>query len=101
MRQLFSQPENVQMSRYSRDFYSTFAKTMAVDGQPANIDFEQCGYLFVVGEGGAKQLTVNHTRQVAEGVPAKLLDRAALTARFPAWGWATSHWAASRPATVR
>lgn len=86
VRQLFSCPENIQMSRDSLRFYKHFATTMAVDGQPAAIDFTDCGYLFVVGEAGRRQLEANYERQIAEGVPAQLLSRAALADRFPSLG---------------
>lgn len=83
IRQLFSQPENIYMSRYSLQFYSEFAATMAVDGVPAEIDFNRHGYLFVVGAKGAKQLEANYRHQSAQGVNAQLLDPAALHERFP------------------
>jgi glycine/D-amino acid oxidase-like deaminating enzyme len=83
IRQLFSQPENVTMSRYSLDFYSEFESTMEVDGAAAPIDFKRRGYLFVVAEGGARQLEANYRRQAGLGVRAELLDRTMLRARFP------------------
>ena len=86
VRQLFSRPENIQMSQVSLQFYKDFATTMAVDGVPAAIDFNQRGYLFVVGAGGAKQLELNTQNQLREGVNAELLDRAALEDRFPSLG---------------
>lgn len=86
IRQLFSRPENIWMSQYSLQFYKGFAETMAIDGVAAEIDFNQRGYLFVVGEHGASQLEMNYTQQVEQGVQALLLDRLALAARFPSLG---------------
>ncbi|MEM7536918.1 MAG: FAD-binding oxidoreductase [Chloroflexota bacterium] len=86
VRQLFSQPENVWMSQYSLQFYKEFAQEMAVGDKPANIDFNQRGYLFVVGEEGAKQLEINHATQSVQGVNAHLLDYPALATRFPSLG---------------
>lgn len=83
IRQLFSQPENIEMSRYSLQFYRDFATTMAVDETPVEIDFHQHGYLFVVGAKGAKQLEANYRHQSSLGVKAELLDPAALKLRFP------------------
>lgn len=86
VRQLFNLPENIQMSRYSVQFYADFARTMALNSEPANIDFQRQGYLFVAGAKGAAQLEANYKRQRQAGVPVELLDRAALAARFPSIG---------------
>ncbi len=88
VRQLFNLPENIQMSRYAVDFYANFAHIMAVEKQPAEIDFRQQGYLFVVSSKGARQLEINARRQADEGVQVELLDCTALAARFPAIGLA-------------
>ncbi len=88
VRQLFSLPENIWMSKYSLAFYRNFAEVMAVEGNPAEIDFKIQGYLFVVGEGGAEQLRTNYRLQKSEGVRAYLLDRAALAQQFPSIGTA-------------
>jgi FAD-dependent oxidoreductase domain-containing protein 1 len=86
VRQLFSLPENIWMSHYSLGFYADFARTMAVDGRAAEIDFRRQGYLFVVDKGGAGQLEANYRLQAREGARVELLDRAALGARFPSIG---------------
>ena len=82
-RQLFSLSENIAMSRYSIAFYRDFARHLAGDKQAVDIDFDPCGYLFVVGEGGAQQLEANHKVQTAAGVDARLLDRHSLSTLFP------------------
>ena len=38
VRRLFSRPENVSLGSYGLDFYRDFKETMAVDGEPADID---------------------------------------------------------------
>ncbi len=84
VRQLFSRPENVQMSQFSLGFYRDFANTMALDqSTPADINFNQRGYLFLVSPSGAKQLEINHGVQTGNGVNALLLDKNELGARFP------------------
>ena len=83
VRRLFSLPENIWMSNYSVDFYANFARTMALDGESADIGFRQQGYLFVVGAKGARQLEANARLQADQGVRLELLDKAALGARFP------------------
>jgi len=86
VRRLFSRPENIRLSQYSLAFFEGFAETMAVDDVAADIGFRRHGYLFVVGESGATQLEENHRLQRSLGVPADLLDRAALARRFPSVG---------------
>ncbi|MEM7032568.1 MAG: FAD-binding oxidoreductase [Chloroflexota bacterium] len=86
VRQLFSQPENIRMSQYSLQFYKDFAAAMALDEIDVDIEFSQCGYLFVVGEKGAKQLEANHKHQVDQGVNAHLLDKDALSRHYPSLG---------------
>lgn len=86
VRQLFSLPENIQMSRYSVDFYTKFAETMAIDGEPAEINFQKQGYLFVVSERGQTQLEANYQLQTDEGVQVELLDKSGLATRFPSLG---------------
>lgn len=86
VRQLFSQPENIQMSKYSLQFYKDFATTMAVEDVATEIDFQQCGYLFVVSETGANQLEVNYNHQVQQGVNAHLLNISDLAERYPSLG---------------
>ncbi|MEM7330624.1 MAG: FAD-dependent oxidoreductase [Chloroflexota bacterium] len=86
VRQLFSQPENIEMSKFSLDFYKSFPNRMGINGTLANIDFSQCGYLFLVGERGARQLKANQQRQTALGVNAVLLNPDELGNRFPSLG---------------
>ena len=45
-RRLFSCPENIMMSNYSIDFIKNFSEVMAVNGEPAPIDWNEQGYLF-------------------------------------------------------
>ena len=72
-RQLYSTSINIQLSRYSLDVYKNFAETMAIDGERAEIDFKQRGYLFLATErmlpAYAKQLKL----QQSLGVPSEIL----------------------------
>ena len=83
VRQLFSLPENIRLSKYSLGFYQRFAETMAVDDTPAQINFRALGYLFVVGTDGVEQMKANYRVQLAEGVRAELWDRDTLAKQFP------------------
>jgi len=86
VRRLMSRPENIRMSKFSLDFYADFSDAMATDDDPADIAFRRQGYLFLTNSKGAEALTTNFETQLAEGVPAVLLDVDALRARFPSIG---------------
>jgi glycine/D-amino acid oxidase-like deaminating enzyme len=88
VRQLFSLPENIWMSKYSLGFYQRFAETMAVDDAPAEINFRALGYLFLVGKDGIEQMRANYRLQLAEGVRAELWDRKTVARHFPSLGTA-------------
>jgi glycine/D-amino acid oxidase-like deaminating enzyme len=84
VRQLFTLPENIQMSQYGLAFYNEFPETMAVDGEPAEIDFRQGGYLFLVDDSGADRLEADYALQTRLGARVDLLDGAGVKHRFPA-----------------
>src|SRR5499427_10968415 len=64
VRAQFSTPVNIQMSRYSIDFFSQFDKVV---GHPA--DYRPHGYLFcATTEGHLDYLKANRERQTALGV---------------------------------
>lgn len=86
VRQLFSLPENIAMSRFSLAFYEGFDAEMACPGYQPAIGFRRQGYLFVVGDSGAATLETNHKRQTSMGVHAELLDASGLKERFPSLG---------------
>ena len=86
VRRLMSRPENIRMSQFSLDFYADFQDLMATEESLADIRFRRQGYLFLTGAEGVEDLTRNFETQTNEGVPAQLLDRSALHARFPSVG---------------
>jgi len=83
VRRLFSGPENIALSNFSIPFYQRFREDMAVDGVPAEIDYRNEGYLFIVPEDGRQALELNVKVQQQHGVRVELLERDALRARFP------------------
>ena len=83
IRQLFSRPENILMGQFGLDFYKAFHETMAVDGEPAPVDFRQGGYLFIENAKGAARLEADHRTQTGLGARVDLLDAAGVAARFP------------------
>jgi glycine/D-amino acid oxidase-like deaminating enzyme len=83
VRLLFSCPENIEMSKFGRDFIRAFPQTMAVDGREAPVDWMQGGYLFIVPPHVLAQLEANYERQRALGCDVELLDPRQLQQRFP------------------
>ena len=83
IRQQFSQPVNMALSRWSLAFLRRAAAELAVaDDRPA-IGLVEPGYLYLATPAGAATLRELHGAQKAEGVDVALLDPAELTARFP------------------
>jgi glycine/D-amino acid oxidase-like deaminating enzyme len=82
VRVLFSRPENIEMSKWSRDFIRGFPAGMAVDGREAPVDWVEGGYLFIVPPAGMALLESNHAIQRAHGCEVELLTPARLKERF-------------------
>ena len=82
-RRQFSCPENVEMSNFSIPFIAAADEALAVDGEPAHVEWRRGGYLFIVGPTDVGVLRDNFDVQRAHGVDAVWLERDALHARFP------------------
>ena len=83
VRVLFSCPENIEMSKFCRDFIRDFPKLLAVDGREAPIDWVEGGYLFIVPPTAMGLLESNFERQIAHGCEVELLNPSQLRERFP------------------
>ena len=83
VRVLFSCPENIEMSKFGRDFIRRFPTEMAVDGREAPVDWVEGGYLFIVPPRGFALLESNFIEQQAHGCEVELLTPAQLKQRFP------------------
>jgi FAD-dependent oxidoreductase domain-containing protein 1 len=83
VRRLFSLPENIALSNFGIPFFETFDSEMAVDGEPAAINFRKGGYLFIVPPESTRVLERNFDTQRANGVRVEWLDPAALKQRYP------------------
>jgi FAD-dependent oxidoreductase domain-containing protein 1 len=82
-RRLFSLPENIMMSNFSIDFIERFPERMAVDGEPAHIDWVEQGYLSIAEPRAMRILEEDAKVQERLGVEIRLLDREGLLALFP------------------
>jgi glycine/D-amino acid oxidase-like deaminating enzyme len=71
------------MSNFSIPFIATADATLAVDGEPAHVEWRAGGYLLIVGPDALATLRGNYEVQRAHGVAADWLDADALRTRFP------------------
>lgn len=83
IRQQFSTPVNIAMSRYSMRFLQSIAGHLAVDDTRPDVGLVERGYLYLATASGQEQLTANHAVQRSCEVDVELLDAATLAARFP------------------
>ena len=74
IRQLYTTAINIQVSRYSLQFYKKFPETMKIDGEPFEIDFRQNGYLFLGTEQMISSLKKQQALQHQFKVPSQLLS---------------------------
>ena len=73
IRQQFSTPENIRMSRFSFDWIR----------DTLGITIHEGGYLYLAPPGSVDAIEQNHAVQRAEGADVELLDATELVARFP------------------
>jgi glycine/D-amino acid oxidase-like deaminating enzyme len=79
IRQQFSTPENIRLSRFGLDFLCGMTARFGAEADPG---FVGGGYLILASTDGGEVLAENHRTQRAEGADVALLDRAALATRF-------------------
>ncbi len=73
VRHTFSIEGNVRLSQLSIKIYEKFAQEMALDGEPAVIDFKQHGYLYLANEPILTMLKENMKLQQSLGVNVQLM----------------------------
>src|SRR5260221_10062059 len=79
IRQQFSTPLNIHLSRYGIGFLRRAPEILGVD-----LGLKEPGYLFLASPAGEAVLRANHAIQRGEGCAVDLLDPAELVRRFPA-----------------
>src|SRR5690606_34800047 len=84
IRQQFSTPENIRLSRFGLDLLRELPARFGAEFDPS---LREGGYLILARADGCATLAENHRVQKAEGAPVALLDGHALAARFP---WLTA-----------
>lgn len=80
IRQQFSTPENIALSRFALE---TIRGLKARFGADADVAFREQGYLMLASDHGAALLAENVALQCSMGADIALLDAAELAARFP------------------
>ena len=80
IRQQFSTPENIRLSRFGLDFLRSMP---ARHGPEADPNLHEGGYLILASADGRAALQENHRTQLAEDAPILLLEQSELAARFP------------------
>lgn len=83
IRQQFSTPENILMSKFAAEFVKSAHEHLSVDGERADIPFVENGYLFLATQAGLPILRENHAVQTSLGAEIAFCAPAELTARFP------------------
>lgn len=79
IRQQFSTPENIRMSRFGVGFFRDLKARFGTD---ADISFRERGYLLLASEDGEATLAANHAVQQTEGADIVLMDGQALADNF-------------------
>ena len=83
VRQQFSTPENILISRFTEEFLREITHYLGIDGSPVNVDFQERGYLFLAEEPHIPTLYANNVIQRSLGVNVGLLDQEDLKRGFP------------------
>lgn len=84
IRQQFSTPLNIALSRWSIGFLRRVADELAVPGEPApQIGLTEAGYLYLASSAGADAMRATQALQAREGAEVLLLQPDEIRARFP------------------
>ena len=79
----FSTPVNIALSQASLAFLRRAGEELAVDGEAPMLGFVEAGYLYLVPDAGVDMQRELNAMQRAHGADIRLLDAAALRARWP------------------
>jgi sarcosine oxidase len=82
IRQQFSTPENIEISKFGAAFVKSIGEHLSVDGEAPQIPFVEWGYLFLASDAGMEVLRSNHQIQIGLGADNALLDQNQLKQKF-------------------
>src|SRR5215475_10250659 len=83
IRQQFSTPFNVAVSRFGLEVLKHPERWLEVEGEVPDFGFHEKGYLFLATPAGLPVLQANHAMQVDEGVAVEMMAPDRLAERFP------------------
>ncbi|MEE8524448.1 MAG: FAD-binding oxidoreductase [Thermoanaerobaculia bacterium] len=83
IRQQFSTPENIEISKFGAAFFKSVPERLAVGDHRPEVSFQEAGYLLLASDAGLPILEQNHAVQVAHGAEVALLTPSDLQDRFP------------------
>ena len=83
IRQQFSVPENIEISKFGIQFIRNIEKYLSVDGEFTDVSFVENGYLFLASQAGYKILKENYLLQRKHDVNVALFSPEELKSRFP------------------
>jgi len=83
IRQQFSCPVNVALSRFGFDFLKNATAHLSLTGEPVELSVHEGGYLYLADSSQRSGLERIHAVQTALGAAIALLDPAELAQRFP------------------
>ena len=83
IRQQYSCPVNIALSRFGIEFLRRVGEHLEVDGEEPTIGLREPGYLYLAGPDGVGVLEANHSVQVAHEVAVAMLGPGQLVERFP------------------
>ncbi|MFQ5652781.1 MAG: NAD(P)/FAD-dependent oxidoreductase [bacterium] len=83
IRQQFSTPENIEISRFGAQFFKRVREYLAVGDKVPELSFREAGYLLLASPQGLSTLTDNYELQKAHHVDLDLLSPDGLKHRFP------------------
>ena len=87
IRQQFSTPVNIEISRFGVEFLRHLGDYLGVDDDRPDVGLVESGYLFLATDAGRSVIEQNHRLQRKHGVDVAVLGPADLAARFP---WLTT-----------
>lgn len=83
IRQQFSTPENIKISKFGARFIKNADQHLSVDGEKTYIPFHESGYLFLASDNEKEALLQNLKIQIEHQVDVSYLSAKELKIRFP------------------
>ena len=84
IREQFTNPLNIQLSRFGIDFIQSFHENVHVDGESPELNFRGTGYMFIADDDAAyEQLQREADEQLAAGAEVEMLRPGQIAERYP------------------